>query len=203
MTLVPGHPGHREIIEGLRRGDEQSVRTLYAMYYRPLCYFAERMIYNKPEAEDIAVETFLKLLNKRNDFDNLADIKSFLFTAARNACIDFFRKQKRRQQSGRGLEMVTVPEESFGEAEMIIARLLQTIYAEIENLPGQCKKVFKSFFIEGKTTAVIAEEMGISPQTVLNQKIKALHSLRLTLLKEGLQFTGSVTYLLFLLRSMY
>jgi RNA polymerase sigma-70 factor (family 1) len=180
-----------EIINGLHKGDEASIRALYAMHYRALCYFAERLVHDKAEAEDIAVETFLKLLNKRNDFDNLRDIKSFLFTAARNACIDFLRKLKVRNKGNMEPELLSVPDELAGEAEMITAKILQTIYAEAENLPGQCRQVFKSFFIEGKSTAIIAAEMGLSPQTVLNQKIKALQLLRLTLFRKGL-YTASI-----------
>lgn len=182
MILIPANT---VIIDGLRKADEYSIRTLYLMHYRALCYFAEKLVQDKAEAEDIAEETFLKLLNKRNDFDNLADIKSFLFTATRNACIDFLRKKKRRMQSHKELEYLGGMDEIQAGTEMLQARILQMIYAEVENLPGQCKKVFKSFFIEGKTTAVIAEEMGLRPQTVLNQKIKALQTLRLSLFEKS------------------
>lgn len=183
------------LIEGLHKGEEKSIRTLYAMHYRPLCYFAENIIHNKSEAEDIAVESFLELLKKKTDFDNLADIKSFLFTVIRNACIDYLRKQKIRTQNNTKLSYLYASEELPVEYEMITAQLLQSVYAEIEHLPGQCKKVFKSFFIEGKTTAIIAEEMGIKPQTVLNQKVKALRLLRFMLLKEGLQYSGSLIFI--------
>ena len=193
MTLSPEHT---DIISGLRNGEEKSVKALYAMHYRALCYFADRLISNKAEAEDIAVESFLKLLTKKNDFDNLPDIKSFLFTATRNACIDFLRKTKRRTQDGLALKAFAEPDEWFGENEMIIARILQTVYAEVENLPGQCRRVFKSIFMEGKTTAITAAEMGISPQTVLNQKIKALRMLRVILFKEGLYSAGIFLYVL-------
>lgn len=187
-----GQPGHTDIIIGLHKGDEQSVRALYNLYYRPLCYFSERLIHDKAEAEDIVVETFLKLLNKKNDFDRLTDVESFLFTATRNACIDFLRKIKRRQiqQLDAAQETLSITPELPGESEMITAKLLQIIYARAEGLPTQCRKVFTSFFIEGKSTAVIAAEMGISRQTVLNQKIKALQLLRLTLFKEGLHTAG-------------
>lgn len=182
---------HSDIINGLRSGDEKIIRELYALHYRPLCYFAEKLVNDKEEAEDIAVDTFLKLLNKKHDFDNLQDIKSFLFTVARNACFDFLRKVKRRDKSNRELEYLAEPDERFGEMEMITAKVLQTIYAEVENLSGQCRQVFKSIFVEGKNTATVAMEMGISPQTVLNQKSKALQTLRLKLYKEGL-YSGAV-----------
>ncbi len=175
-----------DLINGFRNSDEAAIRHLYDLHYRPLCYFAEKLINDKTEAEDIAVDTFLKLLPKRNDFNKLEEIKAFLFTATRNACFDYLRKAKRQDKVKREFELFPISEDVFGEKEMLTSKVLQIIYAEIGNMPAQCKKVFKSIFIEGKTTSVVAVEMGISNQTVLNQKAKALQTLRLTLYKEDL-----------------
>lgn len=177
-----------DLINKFLKGEEAAIKIIYDFYYRPLCFFAEQLTNNRTEAEDIAVETFLKLLKKRYDFDKLSDIKAFLFTAARNACIDFLRKTKRLDKSNRELAYLSQSEELFGEREMLTAKVLQLIYAEVENLPGQCKEVFKSIFIECKSTAAIASEMGISTQTVLNHKTRALQILRLTLYKEGFYY---------------
>ncbi|MCU7550479.1 sigma-70 family RNA polymerase sigma factor [Chitinophagaceae bacterium LB-8] len=175
----------REIINGFRRDEKQSIRTLYLMYYRSLCYFAERLVDDKTEAEDIAHEAFLRLLDKQRDFDHISDIKSFLFTVARNICADHWRNKKRRESGIQELKYLDSTDDVFAEIETVRAKALQLIYEEVENLPGQCKKVFKSVFIEGKTTSDIAAEMGIMPQTVLNQKAKALHILRLALAQKN------------------
>jgi RNA polymerase sigma-70 factor (family 1) len=190
---------HTDIISKFHEGDEAAVRQIYDLHYRAICYFAEQLTSDRAEAEDIAVNTFIKLLNKRTEFDNLTDIKSFLYTAARNACFDFLRRNKVKDKLGRELAFLSEPDQLFGEQEMIISKVLQVIYAEVEKLPGQCKQVFKLVFMEGKSTAAVASEMSISTQTVLNQKNKALHALRLTLQKEGLYSTGIFLYCLMLL----
>jgi len=140
-------------VNGLRMGDEASIRQLYHLYYRPLCYFAERLVGNKAEAEDIAVDSFLKLLRKKDDFTTLPDIRSFLFTATRNACFDHLRKNRSKDKSARELTYLARPEEQFGEREMIASKVLQIIYTEIESLPPQCRAVFTSLFMKGKSTA--------------------------------------------------
>jgi len=174
------------LLEGFRRGDESAVRELYKIYYRPLCYFNQKIIQHTHEAEDISTEIFLKLLQRKNDFGSLGEIKGFLFTASKNACLDFLRKEKQQQKSHDRIFPVIAIDENFIEQEMLTAKILQSIYAEIESLPKHCKQVFKAIFIEGKSTAVIAEEMGISPQTVLNQKTKALRIIRLAIYQEDI-----------------
>ena len=184
------------IVEDFRNGNEAAVKQLYNLHYRALCYFAEQLVGDTLEAEDIAVESFLKLMHKKADFNSLATIQAYLYTVTRNACFDLLRKNKRREKNISELTYLAAPDPLFGEQEMITAQVLQVIYAAVENLPGQCKQVFKSIFIEGKNTATIAAEMGISPQTVLNQKTKAINSLRMVLYKEGLFATGILFYFL-------
>jgi RNA polymerase sigma-70 factor (family 1) len=179
-------PDHSSILRGLRRGEETAVRELYRRYYRPLCYFADRILHNKEEAEDLVVETFLKLLHKKDDFNDLPSIKSFLYTAVRNACIDVLRKNKRQHQAGQELEYLTPQEEAFLHDEMLRARVLQTIYEEVEKLPTKCRQVFIALYVKGQSTADVAKAYQISPQTVLNQKSKAIRLLRLALFSKGL-----------------
>jgi len=179
-------------IESLHKGDEKVIQALYASNYRALCYLADKLIHNKEEAEDIATDTFLKFLKKRLDFDNYRDIRAFLFTATRNACVDYLRKMKRRENAIGELNYLGRVEETFGFTEMLTAKVLQVMYADIEALPEQCKKIFKSFFFDNKTTAIIASDMEISPQTVLNQKNKAIRILRMGLLKKGLMYSSFV-----------
>lgn len=176
-----------DIIEGLHAGTESAVHLLHRMHYRSLCYFCEKLLTNRAESEDIAEESFLKMLQRNAGFHSLAQIKSFLFTTARNACIDQIRRKRAEAKGLKEIEYFQTDDLSaFSEMEVVKAQLLQTIYAEMENLPGQCKRIFKSVFVEGKNTATIAAELGLKSQTVLNQKIKALRLLRLKLQDQGL-----------------
>ena len=197
MLVVPA----TDLITGFKNGEQTAIKQLYSLHYRALCYFAEKLVNDKTEAEDIAIETFLKLLNKRDDFKSLADIKAFLFTATRNACFDHLRKIKRHDKSHVELQYLMEQEEALVEREMLISKVLQVLYVEVENLPGQCKKVFRSIFIENKSTAEVALEMGISTQTVLNQKAKALQALRNRLYQHGLYSAELFLYCLFLFSS--
>lgn len=176
----------QDIIALFKRGEHAAFDYLFKLHYRALVYYGSQLVGDEQEAEDVVVETFVKLLRKRADFDNLQDIRSFLFTSVRNACYDYLRYMQRHETSHQELIYLTGKEEITDDLEMIKAKVLQEIYNEIENLPTQCQKVFKYVFLHGLTTEQIAAEMNISPQTVLNQKTRALNLLRLSLLKKNL-----------------
>lgn len=167
--------------------DEKVIHYIYTLYYKPLCFYAERILLKSTdEVEDIVVEGFLKLVERRKQFSSPKHIKAFLFTTVRNASIDVLRRRKKI------LSIVPEASDSIENAfwtqaeELTMARILQTIYAHVEELPAQCKAIFKESFISGKPAIAIAEEMGLSRQTVLNQKARAIKLLRLILYNEGI-----------------
>lgn len=175
----------QDIVELFKRQDIAGTRKLYDLYYRPLCYYAEKIIGNRQEAEDIVVETFLKLIRKREDFEKLSEVRSFLYTAARNASIDYLRKIKRQNQSH--TELLYLSDPGFtDELEMINTEVLSILYQEIENLPTQCAAVFKLIFFQRLSTSEVAGQLNISPKTVLNQKGKAIQVLRKSFANKGL-----------------
>lgn len=175
-----------DIVEKFRLEDAAATRELYDMFYRPLCYYADSIVHQRQEAEDIVVESFLKLLKKRQDFEDIADIKSFLYTATRNACIDYLRKQKRHRQSESEILYLSEQISSPGDTLLINTEVLHLLYQEIERLPPQCALVFKLLFFQRLTTDETAAQLGISTKTVLNQKGKAIQLLRKAFLQKGM-----------------
>ena len=169
-----------------KNGDQATIEYIYKTHFRPLCYFARGFVNNKEEAEDIVVDAFIKLLKKRNDFDSVINIKGFLFTATRNACLDFLKHVKRKTESHKALIYLMQKDEDFIQSKIIKAELLKLILDEVEHLPVIRKKIFKMIFIEELSTAEIAEKLGITVDTVRVQKGRAIASIRTAILKDKL-----------------
>jgi len=183
-------------IKRFNQGDTNAIRDIFRAFYRPLCYFATQLTGNQPEAEDIAIDSIIKLLEKRGDFDNVHNIKSFLFVTTRNACFDFLRSEQRHGHSHKELLYLQGEAEEQVENEMIKARVLQEIYTKVEKLPPQCRKIFKLVFFEGLSTAEIAQKMNITARTVLNQKTRAISLLKGTLLSKDLLPTAVIALMI-------
>lgn len=184
-------------IKKFTQGDTNAIRDVFGAFYRPLCYFATQLIGNQQEAEDIAIDSIIKLLEKRKDFDNLVNIKSFLFVTVRNACFDYLRSEQRHGRSHNELLYLQGEAEEQIENEMIKARVLQEIFVQVEKLPTQCRKIFKLIFYKGLSTAEIAQQMGLTARTVLNQKTRAINLLRSTLLNKDMLPANIVIAFLF------
>lgn len=173
------------------------IKDIYNKHYRAICYFAYKLIKDKTEAEDIAMYSFSSLLNREEELNKISSIKSFLYKITYNKCVDYIRKQRSKTNYTHSIQSNEELEIS-GTNEIIIAQVLQAIYEEIENLPEQRKIIFKAIYLEGKNTATIANELNISQQTVLNQKSKAIHTIKIKLSLSGVDKL-LLTTLLFLL----
>lgn len=166
------------LITLFKQDDLVASRTIFERYYRPLCYFAERLTNSRQEAQDIVSDVFIKLMKKRADFNTMAELRAFLYTATRNACTDLHRQKKRHQASHEEISYLEAQHYPAFELELINVEVMEALYLAIERLPAKCGQVFKLLYFEGLTTDEVATQMNISTKTVLNQKGKAIHQLR-------------------------
>ena len=181
------------IIRGLKKRHSHALNYIFKRHYKPLCYFAWQLTGNKPEAEDIAGEVFIKLWRRHNDFNSLQNIKAFLYIATRNACFDYLKHVQRKNASHEELLYLAENSEEFIQSRMAKAEVLQAILYEVETLPPVRRQIFKMIYLQDLSTNEIAQQLNITADTVRVQKARALNSLRTQVLKKGLM---SLTLLL-------
>jgi len=176
------------IISGFKKGDRKSEDHIFNLLHKPLFYFANNLIDDPEEARDIVTDSFIKLWEMRAEFTGIGNIKAFLYIATRNACFNFLRNNKKVTSYKKELLYLSdeaVPEDEISRIE-IQARLIQVLKEEIENLPKQCRTIFKMIQYEDLSTAEIAERLSLSKKTVLSQKARAISLLKTVFLKRKL-----------------
>lgn len=158
---------------------KQDFKQLFEQYYNPLCNFANAILYDSTKAEDAVQDVFVKMWQKKDALEDLEHLKSYLFRATKNKCIEYLRKlkldQKLSEESARQLE-VSSTINTDDEADKYL--LKEKLFNSIRQLPPKCRDVFTMSKINGLTYNEIAEELGISAKTVENQMGRALRLLR-------------------------
>ena len=186
-----------DLIAELKAGSTKAFDHFFRQFYAPLCLFAERILKDQGAAQDIVEETFVKLWNKHTDFETALNIKAFLYITTRNACLNQLKALQRERLNKKQLAYISDHNEDFVLNEITRTEVLREIYLEIENLPTQCKKIFKMSYLEGLKNHEIAEQMHISINTVKNQKVRALQLLKLRLFDKNI--VSIIAVLLYLL----
>ncbi|MBD3615317.1 MAG: RNA polymerase sigma factor [Gracilimonas sp.] len=79
----------------VKNGDLDKLGLLFERYNRPLFSFFYRMCKEPEVSEDLVQSVFERILKYRNTYTGSGNFSTWLFSIARNAHIDHYRKQKR------------------------------------------------------------------------------------------------------------
>lgn len=166
-----------ELARLIADGDTVAFRQLYDLYYPGVFRFATRFLEDRQAAEDITTESFIWLWTSRAELPAIRSISSFLFTAVRNACLNYIRDHKRHAAHHSLLQAQTAEAIHPHEVTTEAFRLLE---AEISKLTAQQCAVLR-LYLEGRKPVEISEQLGIAEKTVRNLKSDAVKALRISL----------------------
>jgi RNA polymerase sigma-70 factor (ECF subfamily) len=145
-------------------------------HYEELIGTWTRRLKNRQQAEDLAHDTFVRVLE--SDSTVVEQPRAYLHQTARNIAVDAYRREDRR--AAMELEAVHHDLPATGDPEhfMHAIQLADSIERALSELPVNCRKVFVWQKIEGLTQAEIAERLGLSKNMVEKYMIRTLRHLR-------------------------
>lgn len=79
----------------VKRGDRAAFGELVGKYQQPLFNFISRYLRDEAEAEDLAQNVFLQVYKSRQRYQQTAKFSTWLFTIARNLCLNEIRRRSR------------------------------------------------------------------------------------------------------------
>jgi len=131
-------------------------------------------------ADDIAQEVMIRIWNKAHTYkQESASLNTWVFTLARNARIDYLRKNSRHQSDidPEYLWQNVVDENAdpFKDAQQ--KRDQERIQKGLDKLPADQKQVLAKVYLEGKTHKEAAEELSLPLGTIKSRVRLALHKL--------------------------
>jgi RNA polymerase sigma-70 factor (family 1) len=169
----------QELLIRLKNGDMLAFDRVYELYSHKLFSFVFRILKNDDEAEDIVQEVFVKIWESRDKLTDYKLLNSYIFTIAYNNSIDLIRKRIHNSKYLEHLKKSSVIYETPSIiSEVEFNELSSWVEKLIENLPERQKEVYLLHREKGLTYPEIAEQLGISKNTVENHMAKALKYLR-------------------------
>ncbi|HEY8166510.1 MAG TPA: sigma-70 family RNA polymerase sigma factor [Gemmatimonadaceae bacterium] len=83
-----------EVVALAQKGKEAAYRELLKRYERPVFSLVFRMVRDRETAEDLAQETFVRVLNNIDRYSPEFKFSSWLFKIANNLTIDYLRRRR-------------------------------------------------------------------------------------------------------------
>lgn len=162
-----------------QEGKEDAFRQVFEKYYRPISFFAQKILKDDIAVEDVVSETFRKAWDCRARFETVRHLHNFMYLVTRNACISELRAGRMTQSTaeewGRLADNGQEPNSAL-DLERVQTRLIEAVYEKLEKMPGG--EVLRMSFLEGKTTKEIASQLEISENNVYIIKSRSLKALR-------------------------
>lgn len=161
--------------------DNRQLKVLFDEFYDRLVYYSVQMLKDQAAAEDIAQESFIKYWAQRGEIsEDTRAIKNYLYSTVKNLSLNHIRHGKVVNQYVSKHQTTEAEERPFIDA-LITAEVIAEVQAAIKSLPENYRIVSYLGFLEGKKNQEVADELGISINTVKKQKQRALQLLRLKL----------------------
>lgn len=170
--------GDREVVTLAKAGKEAAYRELLRRYERPVFSLIYRMVRDRALAEDLAQETFIKVLNALESYRPEYKFSSWVFKIANNAAIDQLRRREVDTLSLDGAPDARTADEVEATAlqaadrqESPLAELeSRELGSQIELAVGKLRPEYRTCIllrhVEGRSYEEIAEVMDLPLGTV-------------------------------------
>ncbi len=191
MAVVQGDATDEMLMVRYQRGDRHAFAALVHRYETPIYNFVMRQLRHPSLAEDVTQDVFLRVVQKANEFKHEARFSTWLYTIARNLCIDQLRKLSHRRhasldQPPRGAPDARPLGESIpnshpstsAERATTGAEVASCIVKAVEALPDEQREVFLLREIGNLPFKEIAAVTGVGENTVKSRMRYALDRLQ-------------------------
>jgi len=170
----------RPLVERVRKGDQDAVRSLYERYFDRIYNYAYARLGRAEDAEDLAIDTMTKSLTRLDLFrDEGVAFSSWVYRIAHNATIDHYRRHGK-------MALVSLdhapPLASADPSELAVEQLSNDdLHAAIRDLTDEQQQVLILRFFQDLTANQVASIMGKSVGAVQALQHRALGTLERTL----------------------
>lgn len=173
-------------------GDVRAFEVLLTRHRKPVYNFILRYVGLRETAEDLLQETFLRVIKGAETYQRQAKFTTWLYTIARNLCVDQSRRAKhRRAQSldapmnnsaDSGTLLDVVPANEIASDRQAVSKELQIrLHGALARLSEEQREVFLMREFLDMPFKDIADVVGVPENTVKSRMRYALEKLRLEL----------------------
>ena len=188
IDLVEAHD--RELVERLRKRDEEAFRSLFARYAPSAKALAQRVVRQAHLAEEIVQEAFLAVWRNPDGYDaQRGSVRSWLMGTVHHRAVDLVRREEAHRRRGEQA-IVDAREEQVDHAEDVAIDIdrpkeQELVRSALRELPIEQRNVIEMMYFSGLSQTRIAERTGLPLGTVKSRTLLGMRRLRAAL--EGIE----------------
>jgi RNA polymerase sigma-70 factor (ECF subfamily) len=190
MSSPRTDPSDESLMIRFQSGDRAAFTVLVRRHQGPLFNFALRYLRSSPVAEEVVQDAFVRVVQNAGEFKHEARFSTWLYTIARNLCIDQTRKRalrrhpsldepkKAEEGDGPTLGEQTADGKASVERAVVSLEIRERVATAIDALPEEQREVFLMREVSNLPFKEIAGIVGVSENTVKSRMRYALERLQ-------------------------
>ena len=156
-------------------GEESAYQVFFDEYYQILAHFAMKYLQDTEASEDVVHDVILDIYSNKRVFDNLNNLKSFLYLSVKNRCLNYLEHRKARTNYLNDIS-ITQKEEFFLDS-IIEEEIYFLMHKAIKELPDQIQSIYE-LSLKGKSNEEIAQMLDLSLDSVKSYKKRGKQMLK-------------------------
>ena len=170
-----------ELVGKIRQGESKAFELVFNLYGESLVRYAATIVKTMDEAEDVVQHLFVSIWAKKESFEISTSLKNYLYKAVYHSCLNKIKQVNVRQDYAVYYSQVANDHAAAATQELERKEVYAVVEKAIDELPEQCRLIFRMSRFEQLKYQEIADKLGLSVKTVENQMGKALKHMRLRL----------------------
>jgi RNA polymerase sigma-70 factor (ECF subfamily) len=164
------------LVRATLSGDEGAFARLVRRYLRKAMAVALEYVRSREDAEDVVQDTFRRVFEKLDHFDQTKSFEPWFFTILRNTARNALKSRRIREHDVLTIEHASPSPGPYEETRRLELRV--RIGEAVERLPAMQKTCFRLCMVEGLTSAEAASAIGLAESTVRVHVFKARRALQ-------------------------
>jgi RNA polymerase sigma-70 factor, ECF subfamily len=186
----PAEDSDDALVERIATGDQRAWAAVIDRHSSAILGCAWRMLGERAEAEDVAQETFVRLMAKANGWQaGGPKLRTWLYRVAVNLCID--RRRARRTQPLEEIELRPDP----GADEPAVRRRLdlsRSVGRALSALPDRQRMALTLVHFQGLSNIEAADALEVSVEALESLLSRARRAMRVTLEPDRADLLGDL-----------
>jgi RNA polymerase sigma factor (sigma-70 family) len=173
----PNSSQDQELWNSFRQGDMASYAVIYRKYFFILYGYGRKICQNEELVKDCVQDLFLKIWNNRETLSDTTSVKYYLFTSLRNKLLDHLRSNQHQYEKVLSAFETSILDQ-IPVADVGEDARKDKVLGAINKLSAYQQKILRLKFSDERTNKEIADELGITIQSVYNSVFKTLRVIR-------------------------
>ena len=177
----------KELFARVAQGDEEAFNTLFHAYVPRLHTLIMKVTRSEGVAKDIIQEVFLYLWMDRESLADVEVPQNWIFKIAYNRSYSWLSRQfSRNRKYNEFIQQNPAEEDDSLEQTVTLHETARLIREATSLLPHQARNIFQLSRESGLKAAEVAEQLGISVQTVRNSLVRSVKFVKEYLAQHGI-----------------